>query len=119
MMWLKLLAPLYSTRTVLALFSPGHPLAPLHSRSADANILLTEPNKSKGSLHPSTLEVLKWARKNNRCPTFHTFWINKGRKNNHNNICLELTLKEMLGITRRGLDIRKGEHGEDQGFYQS
>ncbi|KAF8199298.1 hypothetical protein K438DRAFT_1933371 [Mycena galopus ATCC 62051] len=79
---------------------------------ADANILLTEPNKSKGSLHPSTLKVLKWARKNNHCPTFHTFWINKGWKSNHNNICLELSLKEMLGFMCRGLDIRKREHGE-------
>jgi hypothetical protein len=62
----------------------------------DANILCTEPNKTKESLHTSTWDTLKWARNNDCCPNFQTFWINKGQKGNHDNICLELTLREIL-----------------------
>jgi hypothetical protein len=77
----------------------------------DANILLTELNKSKESLHASTRDVLRRARKNSCCPKFHTFWINKGRRGNHDNICLELTLKEILRIAPKGLKIGRGEDG--------
>ncbi|KAJ7718505.1 hypothetical protein B0H14DRAFT_2643328 [Mycena olivaceomarginata] len=85
----------------------------------DANILRTELNKTKESLHASTRDTLRRARSNNRCPNFQTFWINKGQKGNHDNIYLELTLKEILRIASEGLSIRKGEDGvvqKVQGF---
>jgi hypothetical protein len=80
----------------------------------DANILRTELNKTKESLHASTRDALRWARNNYRCPNFQTFWISKGWKGNHDNICLELTLKEILRITSEGLSIMKGEDGAVQ-----
>ncbi|KAJ7191257.1 hypothetical protein GGX14DRAFT_579107 [Mycena pura] len=78
----------------------------------DANILFTERHKSKESLHPSTQAVIKRARENERCPKFDTFWINEGRRRNHNNVCLKLTLEEILRIACNGLKIRRGEAGQ-------
>ncbi|KAJ7196236.1 hypothetical protein GGX14DRAFT_403439 [Mycena pura] len=78
----------------------------------DANILFTERHKSKESLHPSTQAVIKRARENERCPKFDTFWINEGQRRNHNNVCLKLTLEEILRIACNGLKIRRGEAGQ-------
>ncbi|KAJ7821793.1 hypothetical protein B0H14DRAFT_2599041 [Mycena olivaceomarginata] len=80
----------------------------------DVNILRTEPNKTKESLDTSTRDALRRARNNDRCPKFQTFWINEGQKRNHDNICLELTLKEILRIACEGLRIGKGEDGAVQ-----
>jgi hypothetical protein len=75
----------------------------------DANILCTEPNRTKESLDTSTRDALRQAQNNDRCPNSQTFWINKGQKRNHDNICLELTLKEILRIACEGLRIGKGK----------
>ncbi|KAJ7195410.1 hypothetical protein B0H12DRAFT_1082205, partial [Mycena haematopus] len=84
----------------------------------DANVLAHPRHKTKSSLDAHVLKALRLARAAPKVPSFESFWVCKGRMRNHANLCLGLSLQEMLRLAVHGLKLewKAGELVGVEGF---